>query len=607
MRKLVVFVLLMSAIAFGQNPATAVFPGAVATDSTIFVATPNSTSRLTLAINAVELAIHVADGTKFRGGNIITIGTERMLVCSVLANVLTLCTGSRGFDNTVAAAHSAGLVVDGLFSSRHHNQVAAEIKAMQKVIVGPVAYNVKGYGAKGDGTTDDTAAIQAAVCALPTAGGTVVIPYGEFKITGNITSCSKDKVVIEKLAGAIITAAFTVLNHTTYSRGPETFTAAGVGPYSSSPFFMGPSDAPINFGALDTGFAIGRSLTGNYPQGYLASAASINHDYAGTTGTASGLIVQLNLSDVTTSNGSTGIYSVVTKGHNSTDISIGSHGQCDMRGAGLCVGVNAEGSQLDAGHGGQIFGVVSQMNSVRLGTPTVYGMNTAMHHGGTNPGYGHWIHAAYGDHAAGMLIEEDVTGGKFGTLLTLKSRNSAVNTLRMANDYPSTAVGYPSAITFGKGIEPGVNDLAQITSDISYGGTFQHGYLAFLTSDTSTMYERMRISNEGYVGINTIDLDGTPARGQLTVKGKTNDGSGNIFVGRDSDEVNVASIDTNGGMTLLGTISAAPGGTVPAQVAAPANDHTACVAKSIADDANYHYYCVTTDTWVRVAWTAGAW
>src|SRR3990167_443750 len=48
------------------------------------------------------------------------------------------------------------------------------------------------------------------------------------------------------------------------------------------------------------------------------------------------------------------------------------------------------------------------------------------------------------------------------------------------------------------------------------------------------------------VGIGTTDLDGTPAIGRLTLKGTTNDGSTNILVGRDSDEANVFSIDTNG-------------------------------------------------------------
>ena len=45
-------------------------------------------------------------------------------------------------------------------------------------------YNVKDYGAKGDGSTDDTAAIQAAIAAADTAAGTVWFPNGNYKHTG---------------------------------------------------------------------------------------------------------------------------------------------------------------------------------------------------------------------------------------------------------------------------------------------------------------------------------------------------------------------------------------------------------------------------------------
>ena len=67
--------------------------------------------------------------------------------------------------------------------------------------------------------------------------------------------------------------------------------------------------------------------------------------------------------------------------------------------------------------------------------------------------------------------------------------------------------------------------------------------------------------NGGNVGIGTTDLDGTPAIGRLTVKGSTNDGTTNIFVGRDSDEVNVFSVDTDGAVTAsryVGLIEALP-------------------------------------------------
>lgn len=47
--------------------------------------------------------------------------------------------------------------------------------------------DVRDYGAVGDGVTDDTAAIQAAVDALPTNGGEVYIPAGTYKTTSPIT------------------------------------------------------------------------------------------------------------------------------------------------------------------------------------------------------------------------------------------------------------------------------------------------------------------------------------------------------------------------------------------------------------------------------------
>jgi len=47
--------------------------------------------------------------------------------------------------------------------------------------------NVKDYGAVGDGTTDDTAAIQAAIDEIETLGGVVYMPAGRYKITSNLT------------------------------------------------------------------------------------------------------------------------------------------------------------------------------------------------------------------------------------------------------------------------------------------------------------------------------------------------------------------------------------------------------------------------------------
>lgn len=60
-------------------------------------------------------------------------------------------------------------------------------KATYSMISGaPV--NVVDFGAVGDGVTDDTAAIQAAINALPALGGVVYFPYGNYLISSQLTS-----------------------------------------------------------------------------------------------------------------------------------------------------------------------------------------------------------------------------------------------------------------------------------------------------------------------------------------------------------------------------------------------------------------------------------
>ena len=56
-------------------------------------------------------------------------------------------------------------------------------------------YNVKNaaFGAKGDGTTDDTGAIQDAINVAAAAGGAVYIPHGTYRITSTLTIADDDE------------------------------------------------------------------------------------------------------------------------------------------------------------------------------------------------------------------------------------------------------------------------------------------------------------------------------------------------------------------------------------------------------------------------------
>lgn len=70
-------------------------------------------------------------------------------------------------------------------------------------------FNVRQYGATGDGSTNDTAAIQAAINAVPTLGGVVYFPAGQYKITAAITVRSRLRLVGDGDAASIITQTST--------------------------------------------------------------------------------------------------------------------------------------------------------------------------------------------------------------------------------------------------------------------------------------------------------------------------------------------------------------------------------------------------------------
>jgi hypothetical protein len=72
----------------------------------------------------------------------------------------------------------------GVGHHAQHSNANDAILAIEKMVVGPTVYNVKGYGAVGNGTTDDTTAVQAAITAVEAAGGGVIyFPVGTFLLS----------------------------------------------------------------------------------------------------------------------------------------------------------------------------------------------------------------------------------------------------------------------------------------------------------------------------------------------------------------------------------------------------------------------------------------
>lgn len=55
--------------------------------------------------------------------------------------------------------------------------------------------NVKWFGAKGDAVTDDTAALQAALDSLPSVGGEVRVPAGQYRITAGLVANKRVRLV----------------------------------------------------------------------------------------------------------------------------------------------------------------------------------------------------------------------------------------------------------------------------------------------------------------------------------------------------------------------------------------------------------------------------
>lgn len=121
----------------------------------------NPSTTLSGGVTSGDAAISVASGSLFptQGKFTIIVDSEIMLVTGVSGTTWTV---ERGHDDTTAAAHNNNATVTQILT------VDSFLNAHR--------FDVRFYGAKGDGATDDTNAIQAALTAAGTTSGVVFLP-----------------------------------------------------------------------------------------------------------------------------------------------------------------------------------------------------------------------------------------------------------------------------------------------------------------------------------------------------------------------------------------------------------------------------------------------
>jgi hypothetical protein len=141
--------------------------------------------------NNSTTTIAVDDATVFPSNPLyrIRIDSELMLVTGISSNNLTVI---RGIEGTTAASHADDAAVDFEITA---DSMRADL------FNGMINVKASRWGAKGDGTTDDTAAIQAALTYA--AGVAVYFPPGIYLHSGALMTLDNDKTTIVAF-GAII-------------------------------------------------------------------------------------------------------------------------------------------------------------------------------------------------------------------------------------------------------------------------------------------------------------------------------------------------------------------------------------------------------------------
>ena len=145
-----------------------------------------------------------AKGSQSSNTTVATTGAGILSLNSLTASTQGLTTGKSGTDFNIVSTSSthtfnlpdASATARGVVSTAAQNFAGDKTYSNNVFVKGPSPWiDVKAYGAKGDGSTDDTAALQSAVSAVGSNGGTVFFPPGSYYIKSSISSTASNLVL----------------------------------------------------------------------------------------------------------------------------------------------------------------------------------------------------------------------------------------------------------------------------------------------------------------------------------------------------------------------------------------------------------------------------
>jgi hypothetical protein len=417
--------LLILCAAFVLTAQQSPFPASLDSDGTLGVPADQVSSALTAAMTTTSTTATVANAVNIPVWSLITFGSELMQVCQKSGNVLTFGVAAtcpsltgRGLSGTTIAAHKTGVIGYLNTNSWYHVAQSSAIKAIENSLLG-----VKGFGAKGDGIADDTAAILAGVSAIQQTHGSLVFPCGNYLFSSEITITSRITLqgggdgdsstnshactTLTKTASVIGIHVRSGANYTTL-KGFRLTSTASTG--TADGIVIGDADTTNGAGEVRIENVLVDSQRGNGINVRNGNSGILDHVTANANG-AHGVLISSQQTSVNNanawrvhsssafSNGGSGFYFDVAGGTTATGLDTEGNAQhgvyANQPGIQIKGGDAESNTTDDIATGSSCFGCVIEMNNVNnhivQGSPYSWIVNTSL---GTGP---------YVFHASGSL------------------------------------------------------------------------------------------------------------------------------------------------------------------------------------------------------------